>query len=1214
MADRKLSEIAAGGSPPATSDALVGVTSGAVDQRWTLAQVTTTVAAGIVVPIASDTGIVAFPTPSAAQQGTIANDINYVRVAGYAAPDDGGDGVYKRVNSLQSPYVGSGITTPVIPPSFASGGVPILVFATTVANQGVSAPSFGTSVQPISAGSLTFIIAFDQGHTPTTATDSAGNTYTAASGSIYNTAFGIGGLYYCLNPVFAPIGTTFNVGGRDGFVAIYVYTVPGFTGATLDVAFNYAVSPVFVPSPSLATGALATQPELVIGCFSGQVNPVAAGSPGNLAYTLTAGWVDLSPPIDSRNAIAATVATSTSGVTFNPTWGAGSRPSNGFVVSFKTFPKPSLDASFWQLMPTYPVHLAQFGVLPVTADNNIPFQAFSNYLATIAKPSSDFGKTNGSVSITIASPAVVTLTSPTFMQPFLRNGSIISFQTTGSLPIGITASPDPYNPVQLYYVQYGTVQSIQPINPGANIKFQITTQPLFNGTGASVPIIASVITSGSQSGTHSITVYGESWSDVVWDPGVYTAGNNMAPGINCGLSRTRLLADGARINTNINFYGGADRDQNANTSGSLWCYHTQFQTTDPSVTGHFQNFVTLITPAQASNFYVNSWVALMAIDMQLDAGANWNAFTFEFLKVQSVDAGTGIITFYEPMQYNYRSTYPKFTPPAGWVGSVDGPGTIVQLNDGFDQEIEVHGLNIYGVTEGTIGGVNIIRLIDCEIFGWAFDSGPSPAIVNKFTMERCRFHNCVPEVDKMIDTLEYIDCQFDANSYVRIQSASVNKIIIDRCQMMNGMQGAGKDLTIRDSQFSGVCSFGPVYGVTNRITLINSNIQQISDSMEEGSVVAVAAPVTFTNGTLSVASGQTTAYGTWVQPGSGSAVCPLPWAVPGGKIVICATPTILSNSGGLDVRGTIGMMKAFTVLDLYMSGGGAFSVDTDLTAIPDTSITVTGSVSNGSGGAGNILNVTAMTPADAYLLSGMNLSGGGLPGGTIVVSNSPGIPGTALHTYTLNNSANIAPGTDFTATISMHYQAHTCPRFTVINCTGGRSVTDMAGAPPDIPMFSYFKRAFAGLFLNNVIGEARVFLAGNLTSWVINVMRAYTGAAASYTCTFYVFGYKTSAGKTYPTYLTEVIDLKTVGIRTITAAGTTGSAGADSIQAIPYWLSGGHFLTIGPALGGGDTLANMPFFTMTGQTDQGIYPSMTVTTSTFGNDEFSDTTTGTFVN
>jgi hypothetical protein len=566
-----------------------------------------------------------------------------------------------------------------------------------------------------------------------------------------------------------------------------------------------------------------------------------------------------------------------------------------------------------------------------------------------------------------------------------------------------------------------------------------------------------------------------------------------------------------------------------------------------------------------------------------------------------------MITFWDIIQYNYRSTYPKFLAQSNaTTGASTGPATIVQISDVFDQEIEVHGLNMYGVTEETCGGVVSLKFVDCDIWGWGFDSGPSQVLVRRFEMRNCRFHNYVPEIDKMIDTMLYVDCDFDMNSNLRFQSASINKVVIDRCKMMGGLSGTCKDLTVRDSYIAGIFTFAPVYGSTSRVTLINTHIQKISNNAQATEVLIIGIPgVTFVNGTIKIASGTTTVYGVWTN-NSTSAICPAPWAQPGAKIVI--VPFNISTSGNVDPTHPFGMITCFTVLDVYTDGAGAFCIDTNMAALPNTAITVTGTV------AGTTLTVTAIAPAGAYLLRGADITGGTLPAGTIVTGDNGGMPGPNTGTFTLNNSATISTSTAFTASTKMNYLPHMCPRLTMINCTGGRFASDVAGAPPDIPVFSYLKRAYAGLTLFVNTPEKTLFLTGKLLTLTINVLKPYTGAAATYVCVLSIGGYATSGGITYPTYIAQTIDLKTVGLRTITAVGISGNVGADSIAAIPFWISGNHYVQVGTppgfALTGGDTLANMPFFIVTAQTDQGIdFSTMTVVTTTSGVDQFADTTT-----
>jgi hypothetical protein len=394
------------------------------------------------------------------------------------------------------------------------------------------------------------------------------------------------------------------------------------------------------------------------------------------------------------------------------------------------------------------------------------------------------------------------------------------------------------------------------------------------------------------------------------------------------------------------------------------------------------------------------------------------------------------------------------------------------------------------------------------------------------------------------------------------------------------------------------------------MTLINTHVERIINNDQASETIQTAFPgMSFVNSTIKIASGTSHTYGTWAI-NSTSAACPAPWAQPGAKILIEFAP-FNSTGGNVDPTaggGTCGMMTCFTVLDVYTDGAGAFCIDTDMAALPNTAITVTGTVS------GTTLTVTAVAPSDAYLLRGAFITGGGLPANTYVTVDNGGMPGVNTGTFTLNNSATIGTPTPFTATSAMNYLPHPCPRLTMVNCTGSRFASDMAGAPPDIPMFSYFKRAYSGGTLLVTTREKDLYLAGKLLTWTINVIKPYTGAGANYVCAFDVGGFKTSGGITYPTYIGQSVDLKTPGLRTITAAGVTGNVGADSLQAIPFWISGKHFVVIGisPSFipNGADTLANMPFFIMTAQTDQGIgFSSMVTVTAKSGADMFADTTT-----
>jgi hypothetical protein len=920
-------------------------------------------------------------------------------------------------------------------------------------------------------------------------------------------------------------------------------------------------------------------------------------------YTVPVGWNDIEPPIFGRNPMACIVANGTSPVTFNPTWPAvAAFTATSILATFKTFPATAINASFWSIVPGLPFHTRQFGIDPLAPDNRQPFIAFGRYLNSIVPASGSFHDERDNtpvanpVLITIANPAVVTVDTNVVsdlgnLGAIICNSKAVSFTTTGSLPTGITAG-------QRYYIQYGTIT-----RSGTIFTFQISTTSIFldNTNGGFQTSVKGVpiATTGTQSGTHSIAFYGDSWTDIVLDPGVYWATQNQIPGMGVGLRRWRLLGYGARMATQFFFGGVPWYDLNAATGGTTNAFSSKFQSvnTDP---GHFPDFITLVTPSEAVNFNINSWVGLMALDQIGSSSGNWSPALFEFLKIKTIDVATGIITFWSPLQYAYRATFPKFLAPAGaFVNSSLGPATIVQLTDVFDQQMECHGLNIYATGQAVAGGVVSVKFVDCEIFSAGGKTGPTPVAVRDFTMERCIIHNAAIEVDKMIDMVRYVDCVFDGTAALLLQSTSINKMIVERCRLP-GFGGTARDLTLRDCYISGSLTFGPVYGMTERVTLINSHIEKVEESQGEQEF-ALVDDTTFVNGTLKIAVNGGTTFqwkGTSVPSGN-----PFPAAIPGAKINI--------NLWGVTTGGTLlpntptGAIQCFTVLDVYTDGSDNYCIDTTLQALPDTAISVTGTV------AGTTLTVTAITPSDAAILRGMRITGGSLPAGTTIATDL-GIPNASsnLGAYTLSNSATIGTPTNFNVTIPMNYLPHSCPSLTIANCTGGRFVTEQAGAPPNLPIYSYFKRGFAGFSLASTRGEQYVYLVGNLLTWQINVQKPYTGLDATYTLTIYMCGFKTSGGKTYSTWTSQVVNLKTAGIRTITPTAVTGSVAGDTLAALPWWLSGGHFIVTSNA-NAGDNLSNMPVYVMTAQTDQQITPAMTVNTVKSGPTSISDSVSGT---
>lgn len=1252
-----------------------------------------------------------FATVSDAMSAVISNGVSAVNLAGYNKPGDGGQLVYSRVNSLPSFYVDPPLyprwNYPAVPPSFVSGA-PNTIFGKTFQNYQLQRN--GVSSQPIVAGSLVILVSFGfaTGSVPASYVDSVGNVYVLAVGNDTGQVLQQVAIYYCANPKYAPIGTTF-ASTNVGSTCVYIYQACGYTDAVLDKTAS-SVASGSVNGVTLTTPALTASPELVIGAVAAGGNPIfTLPAP---AYTPPAGWFNLSIPISACNPVSCIAVNSTSAVTYNPTW-SGTVDTQTVMATFKNGGSATpgwrsvLNPSYWAGQPEWPVQLAQYGILPGPRDNAVAYTNFSMWLASIA-PASETSVGAGSnpdgwCTISAANPAVVSFfparNGPPFTQPYdhgLHAGQMFSVDAIRT----DDALPAPFVGGQINYVQYGGVTPSTVTASGTGIFGGDGQQTLTKGpsistagaatqSGANTSItynngtgIATVTTSAphgltignvrtiaiagatasqynglwactitgistftyllgagaglgsaSPAGTYSLaysfSVYGEGWAEITLDPGIYYSSNNQLPGIGYGYKKIRINGYGAKIQTNAYVFAFPLDTNTTATGGTGQCFQTQFKKTDYS-SGQ-QSFIQMLpgNEALAANYNVNSWLCLMQCDVQGNGGPN-NANYFEFVQIFSIDAGTGVITLYDPLLYNYRSTLVLYGPQiTGDTHGLIGPATAMLLPDTFDQCVELRGIYWYGVGQETFAGLQDIRLIDCEIMGWGFKTGPTPSFCRRFLMQNCRIHNAITEVDKMVDICSYIDCTFDWTSRLFLQSATINKCLIERCTMPgDGFFGTPKQLTVKGSTI-GRLRIGPVYGTTERILLEDSHIQGISNVEAQFETIKLGlAGFSFTGGTIKIDANTNGWFPT--VPGPNSNANPVPWAIPGAKVIIYSDSATAGGALGLAVFPTdfSNTILTFTVLDCYMDnldGSGQptntsnYYIDTDLLALPTADITFNGTLS------GTTLTVTGGTvsPATACIMQKMSIvatAGGTLPAGTTITVDY-GIPNAdptnaSNHTYTLSHSAASGAPTAFKASANMWFLQHPCPRVSVRNCTGGRFVTDQQGAPQDIPLLSYFSRTYKGFPWATSGAQANFNLVGTLDTndynITINVTKAYTGVIGPSTCVIYIFGWNHTGSNYYPVFVKEVIDLTTVGKRVIKSSGSS-ALGADSLVDVPFWTVCGlvEVLINGSTSHGSEALSLMPSFNITGYADQNVeFATMLANNTTSGLDMLSDTFVG----
>src|ERR1700720_1233522 len=97
--------------------------------------------------------------------------------------------------------------------------------------------------------------------------------------------------------------------------------------------------------------------------------------------------------------------------------------------------------------------------------------------------------------------------------------------------------------------------------------------------------------------------------------------------------------------------------------------------------------------ACAALFNVGDWAYVFEGDLQAGGGFPINPTQSQFVKITSVNASTGVVTFTEPLYLTYKSTLPSYNVA---VPTYDygGPATLASLHQDWDSVAEWRGITI----------------------------------------------------------------------------------------------------------------------------------------------------------------------------------------------------------------------------------------------------------------------------------------------------------------------------------------------------------------------------------------------------------------------------------------------------------------------------------------------------------------------------------------
>lgn len=112
---------------------------------------------------------------------------------------------------------------------------------------------------------------------------------------------------------------------------------------------------------------------------------------------------------------------------------------------------------------------------------------------------------------------------------------------------------------------------------------------------------------------------------------------------------------------------------------------------------------------------------------------------------------------------------------------------------------------------------------------------------------------------------------------------------------------------------------------------------------------------------------------------------------------------------------------------------------------------------------------------------------------------------------------------------------------------------------------------------------------GNLTELRINVIKAYTGVAATLTMNITALAFNSSLVESD---LSQIVNLKTAGLRVVTPAAVTGSVAGDTLTATGVWISGAVNVVIPQVFA--DSLEKLAIVEVEWKTDQGLIGSKVV--------------------
>jgi len=233
--------------------------------------------------------------------------------------------------------------------------------------------------------------------------------------------------------------------------------------------------------------------------------------------------------------------------------------------------------------------------------------------------------------------------------------------------------------------------------------------------------------------------------------------------------------------------------------------------------------VIALTPSQTSRFTTGTYALISGLDLQgYGYAPNWHFF--EYVKIASINAGTGVVCFDAPLKNTYESTWPSYD----FAGS-GGPAALWVLDPSWDAEFEYRGLTIDQVYQTYSVG----RSVTYRDVTFTGSSCAIPTQNLAWTLINVMMPNCDVEADKLVST---VSVENSTIHQIDFQSSSIDLLNMSNSNVTI-MHGTPQQAVISNST---VDTFGPgayAYGRSDEVTCTNVSVRPSTSAISSSRMI-----------------------------------------------------------------------------------------------------------------------------------------------------------------------------------------------------------------------------------------------------------------------------------------------------------------------------------------------------------------------------------------